>query len=278
MASIGNFVVRLCPLLLYVLLMSRPPCASPPPGLEVFVGRALDAIFSTQCLFYILFLICLAILIRIGEVFCSNVYFLPFNVRLNMLNGKHKNDFNCLIPFIVRSIYFLLYYAVYITNNGAFVHMLNYLNLDALCLRTWKCTILLNNLIFNSGILVAKKVILCTFNKILCPKYHSHEVNATWIFCLLLLLSHDVHPNPGPNSNSEFSSGFLSFCNWNLNTLSKDNFCRVSLLEAHNSIFNYDIISLCETSLNDEIEIPVNLLPGYFYHPLNHPDGKKVAE
>jgi hypothetical protein len=242
MASIGHFVVRLCPLFLYVLLMSRPPCASLPPGLETFVGRVLESIFSTQCLLYTFFIICLVTLIRIGDVFCSNVYFLPVNARLNMLRGRHKNNFNCLSSFIVHSLYFLLCYAVYITNTGAFVHMLNFVNLDALCLRSWTCTIILNNLIFISGFLIAKKVILCTFNKILSPKYHSHEVNAIWIFCLLLLLSHDVHPNPGPNSNSEFSSGFLSFCNWNLNTLSKDNFCRASLLEAHNSIFNYDII------------------------------------
>ena len=33
-----------------------------------------------------------------------------------------------------------------------------------------------------------------------------------------------------------------------LNSLTKDNFIRLNLLEAHNSLFNYDIISLCETS------------------------------
>ena len=33
-----------------------------------------------------------------------------------------------------------------------------------------------------------------------------------------------------------------------LNSLIKDNFIRLNLLEAHNSLFNYDIISLCETS------------------------------
>ena len=89
-------------------------------------------------------------------------------------------------------------------------------------------------------------------------------------------MSSDVHPNPGPPSvNKNFSSGFLSFCNWNLNTLSKDDFYRISLLEAHNTIFKYDIISLCETSLNDDITVPENALPGYIYHPLNNPDGSK---
>ena len=67
----------------------------------------------------------------------------------------------------------------------------------------------------------------------------------------------------------------FSFCNWNLNSLSKANFNRISILEAHNSLFNYDIISLCETSLNDDLPVPENALPGYKYHPHNHPSGKK---
>ena len=76
-------------------------------------------------------------------------------------------------------------------------------------------------------------------------------------------------------SNKDFSGGFLSFCNWNLNTLSKNDFYRISLLEAHNTNFNYDIISLCETSLNDTIEVPENILPGYKFHSCDHPDGNR---
>ena len=85
--------------------------------------------------------------------------------------------------------------------------------------------------------------------------------------------SSDIHPNPGPVNN--VSGGFLSFCNWNLNTLSKDNFHRITLLEAHNTNHNYDIISLCETSLNDNIQVHDNALPGYKFHPCNHPDGDR---
>ena len=40
---------------------------------------------------------------------------------------------------------------------------------------------------------------------------------------------------------------------WNLNSLAKDNFHRVSLIDAHNSLYNYDLLSLCETSLNDSV-------------------------
>ena len=103
---------------------------------------------------------------------------------------------------------------------------------------------------------------------------YPHEMFALWYFLLRLILSLDIHPNPGPvQCNNSFSGGFLSFCNWNLNTLSKDNFYRITLLQAHNANHNYDIISLCETSLNDSNKVDENVLPGYKFHPCNHPDG-----
>ena len=56
---------------------------------------------------------------------------------------------------------------------------------------------------------------------------------------------------------------------WNVNSLAKDNFQR--LIKAHNSIFNYDLISICETSLNDTVELPETLLNGYTFVPANNP-------
>ena len=47
---------------------------------------------------------------------------------------------------------------------------------------------------------------------------------------------------------------------WNVNLLAKDNFNRVRHIEAHNSIFNYDLISICETRLNDSVDLPETLL------------------
>ena len=49
----------------------------------------------------------------------------------------------------------------------------------------------------------------------------------------------------------------------------------LSLLHAHNANFCYDIISLCETSLTDNIHIPEELFPNYKYIPCNSPSGKK---
>ena len=56
---------------------------------------------------------------------------------------------------------------------------------------------------------------------------------------------------------------------WN-NSIAKDDFQRVRLIEAHDSIFNYDLISICETSLNDSIKLPDILLNDYtFVHSKN---------
>ena len=88
-----------------------------------------------------------------------------------------------------------------------------------------------------------------------------------WLPIILILLSNDINLNPGPH----FQNNLFNFMSWNVNSLAKDNFQRVSLIEAHNSIFNYDLISICETSLNDSVELPNNLLNDYIFIPANNP-------
>ena len=56
-----------------------------------------------------------------------------------------------------------------------------------------------------------------------------------------------------------------------LNSLVKNKFKRVDLIKAYNSIFNYDLISICETSLNHSVDIPDPLLKEYKFIPANHP-------
>ena len=88
-----------------------------------------------------------------------------------------------------------------------------------------------------------------------------------WVPFLLVVMSNDTERNPGDNK-------LFTFCNWNLNSLTKDNFSRLNLPEAHNSLFNYDIISLCSTmilypfvkhlnSLTKDNFIPLNLLEAH---------------
>ena len=65
--------------------------------------------------------------------------------------------------------------------------------------------------------------------------------------------------------------------NWNINSLTKENFHRVDLIEAHNSIFNYDLISACETNLNDTVDLPDTLLNDYTFVSANHPLNRKYG-
>ena len=69
----------------------------------------------------------------------------------------------------------------------------------------------------------------------------------------------------------------FTFLNWNLNSLAKDNFGREQLLEAHNSIFGYDLISICETRLDDTIEIPEVLIEDYTFVNCNNPHNTKYG-
>ena len=90
-----------------------------------------------------------------------------------------------------------------------------------------------------------------------------------WYFQLVIYLSNDIFKNPGPEPH--FQNNFLNFMSWNLNSLAKDNFHRVSLIEAHHSFFNYDLISVSETSLNDRVKSPEPLLKEYTFLPCNNP-------
>ena len=93
------------------------------------------------------------------------------------------------------------------------------------------------------------------------------NVYNAWLPIILIILTNDVNLNPEPHSQNNL----FNFMSWNVNSPAKDNFQRVRLIEAHNSIFNYDLISICEISLNDSVELPDTLLNDYTFVPANNP-------
>ena len=115
------------------------------------------------------------------------------------------------------------------------------------------CFLTFNYMIMSTGFFVS------TFLSIPCA--------TLWYFQLVIYLSNDISKNPGP----QFQNNFFNFMSWNLNSLAKDNIHRVSLIEAHNSLFNYDLISICETCLNDSVELPETLFDEYIFVPVNNP-------
>ena len=96
---------------------------------------------------------------------------------------------------------------------------------------------------------------------------HLQTSVSSWLSILVILLSNDIEFNPGPQYHKNFN-----FMSWNLNSLATNNFERVPLIEAHNSKFNYDLISICETRLNDSLVPKVPELNGYTFEPANHPN------
>ena len=86
-----------------------------------------------------------------------------------------------------------------------------------------------------------------------------------------LFRSGNVHPNPGPVADS------LRFCHWNINGVYARDKTKISLIEAYNSVFHYDIIALSETYLNESIKDEDIRIEGFgreIFHS-DHPNGKK---
>ena len=211
------------------------------------------------------------ILISLAIHYSTEVSYVPFHVPLNMTKLS-KNEYKP--QFQIDDIFFLLLYITLAENGVSLIVFVNQVTLDNIC---FLMIILCKHILKSLPLLVSLFLTNIFYSSLLFLVNLHHlpfELTATWL-TILLLLSGDVHPNPGPVSNDEFSTGFLSFCNWNLNSLATNDFNRITLLNAENAIRKYDIISLCETSLNSDTVVPTNAIPGYTFLPLNHPSDER---
>ena len=100
-------------------------------------------------------------------------------------------------------------------------------------------SVILSFFIFSVSVTPVTCLICLLVFQILCHSYVKDVPH--WLPTTLIILANDIHLNPGPH----YQTNFLNFMSWNLNSITKDNFERVRLIEAHNSIFNYDLISIC---------------------------------
>ena len=75
-------------------------------------------------------------------------------------------------------------------------------------------------------------------------------VSQILIFSINILLSGDVEANPGPGPPSMNIYNKLSVCHWNAGSLPVQNFVKIDLIKAFNSVHNFDIIFITETFLN----------------------------
>ena len=88
----------------------------------------------------------------------------------------------------------------------------------------------------------------------------------------LLLSCGDIEVNPGPENSQN-----LSFCHWNVNGITANNFKKLSLIEAYNAVHSFDIICISETFLNSDYSLddPRLMLDGYIMRRSDHPSGAK---
>ena len=183
--------------------------------------------------------------------FCWNLSILPMhNDTILLFNRTFKS---CLFVCTFLSLYepFLLFFAIdktflsHFPNRNTF-NMCLFFKLHGTCFLIFKYTI------------ISVIIIVYSFLSIPCA--------TLWYFQLVINLSNDISKNPGP----QFQNNFFNFMSWNLNSLAKYYFQRVSLIEAHNSLLNYGLISICETCLNDSVELAETLLEEYTFVPANN--------
>ena len=75
------------------------------------------------------------------------------------------------------------------------------------------------------------------------------RTNWFWVRVQFQILCRDVESNPVPGYWTS-----LSFCHWNLSSISPHDFVKVSLLEAYNATHKFDIICLSLTFLNSSLQ------------------------
>ena len=65
------------------------------------------------------------------------------------------------------------------------------------------------------------------------------------------------------------------FCTWNLNSIAAHDFLQVSLIEAYNWVFNYDLIGIVENHLDSTVSKDSLAIDGYTFIQDNHPHNVK---
>ena len=89
------------------------------------------------------------------------------------------------------------------------------------------------------------------------------SLHVQWSFLRTILLSGDIETNPGPET--------LAFCTWNLNSIAAHDYLRIYLIEAYNSVYNYDFIGMVDTHLDSTVDKDRLSLDGYTFINDNYP-------
>ena len=201
---------------------------------------------------------------------CNQVEYVSFDTNLTLFKKKSRSIAYCIVPLVSLVMLGLL-----VTEYPleVILHFLPYYysNIPSVMVGRKTGKLLTRTFYTLSCIIIFSQSVSPSENFLsilifqLCS--HSLTVNVPkWLSLILVILANDIEVNPGPHEKN-----CLTFMNWNLNSLVKGNFERVDLIEAHNSIFDYDLISVCETNLKDSTPLRDPLLNDYNFISANHP-------
>ena len=221
---------------------------------------------------YILIFLFISLLCAGWLHLCTSMRYITFDTNLNLYRKKSIPKAFSWWFFISTAITVLLFWEC---EKEQTTMILIYMNLDFKImikppLKIIKLISLMLFLtsslfIFTIAVTPVTNIFSVLLFQIVC--YSLIKFLPPWVSTLLILLSNDIHLNPGP----QYPPKFLNFMTWNLNSITTNNFERVALIEAHNSIFEYDIISICETNLKDSLVPNIPILNGYEFEHANHP-------
>ena len=176
---------------------------------------------------------------------CNQVKYITFNTNLTFFKKKSNLIFPQLSLYLLILLLFLLLiecsegfsiqlFLHYCPNFAFLINLDPYVckHLTRSCFHT-SCVLMFADAPSPATLLLSIFVL-----QIWCHSYCRNVPR--WLPLILILLANDIELNPGPPLQNQF----LSFMNWNLNSLVKDKFGRVGLIEADKVIFDYALI-LC---------------------------------
>ena len=236
-------------------------------------------VFMDRVIFQLLILILWVIFLqyRVWLLLCRSTHYVPFHTNLNLF--KKNESYSILsysylwftsasLALVLLNEYetdFIHFFLVVMSPNFDFrpcfdliLYLLYYFK------KTISTTLFVVSmfLIFTISTTPSTQYVCIFVLQIFCLSFAKES--PPWMSTLLILISNDIELNPGPG----YHSNFFNFMNWNLNSLATNDFARIQLIEAHNSLHDYDLISICETSLTDSLTPNVTNLTGT---PSNQP-------
>ena len=251
------FVLHIFLLCFGNICVGLPPSLLPPPpaagASNYLLNESNDiptkgTVFLNSILFFLLILV-LWLLILLYQVWLHmsrKTYYVPFDTNLNLFRKDKKNSMLCLYSFLwyssasflalvllseYENTHFFLAVSPNIDFLSFFEQILQVYSKFKKTISTTLSVIYVLIILSTATTPNTQYVCICVL-QIVCLS--SAKEMPPWLSALLIIISNDIEKNPGP----VYHSNFFNFMNWNLNSLATNDFSRVQLIEAHNSIHN----------------------------------------